>query len=133
MNEQSFLNDLFEQINQWLISARPSQTMEFDINEAKDLIDDYFLQLEIRRCFQTIWPTIRTGEQQKTLLVECIDKEVHDERMEENTKSTGEFASFMQSVNGFTRLIRYISEHYRKPIVGKLSPKHTFSGIQRRG
>lgn len=126
MNEQNFLNDLFEQINQWLISARLGQTVEYDVNE---VIDDYFLQSEIRRCFQTIWTTIKTVDEQKTLLVEHIDKDTYDQRLKENPKTTEEFAAFIQSINGFTRLIRYISEQYRKPIVGMLTRRHTFPGI----
>ena len=120
MNEQSFLNDLFERINRWLIQARSGERMELDLYGAQqDVLNDYCLRLELRRCFKTIWTTIKTVEGQKLLCIEHITKEAHEERSREDAASHEDFQVSIQSIVGFTQLIRYIHEHYKKPIVGE--------------
>lgn len=117
INEREFLKNLFEKINQWLITAQLGDQMEYEIND--EILADYFLQLEIRRCFKTIWSTIhRIDTKKKHLLVEHISKETYEQRWKDDNQLKEDFQSFIQSLIGFTRLMRYIQENYRQIIVG---------------
>ena len=95
--------------------------MEYQFHHEKDVLNDYLLQLEIRRCFKTIWTTIRMINNQKILVIEHITKEIYDQRLKDNMNNTEDFQLFIQSLVGFTKLIRYIRDNYRKAIVGKLN------------
>jgi hypothetical protein len=54
-------------------------------------------------------------ENTKILFIEHITKEMYEERIKDNNQ---DFQLFIQSLIGFTKLIRYIRDNYRKPIVG---------------
>ena len=58
-------------------------------------------------------------EGQKLLCIERITKEMYEERTQQDTGSLEDFQVSIQSIVGFTQLIRYIGEHYKKPIVGE--------------
>ena len=120
IEDQMFLDDLFDRINQWLIHAELHQKIFYDLNQNKThhrfRLHPYLLQLEIRRCFQTIWTTI---DDQQRLSIERISKEIYDERIQDEEEQNKDFEHFRQSIAGLTRLIRSIVENYRKPIVGK--------------
>ena len=123
INEREFLKNLFEKINRWLITAHLGDQMEHELID--QILPDYFLQLEIRRCFKTIWSKIETPfEKKKTLFIEHISKDTHEQRCQSNHENTEDFQSFIQSLVGFTQLIRYIRDHYQKVIVGELKVIH---------
>ncbi|CAF0809101.1 unnamed protein product [Adineta steineri] len=116
INERQYLNILFEKINQWLITAHLGDKIQYELNNnEKDILNDYLIHSEIRRCFKTIWTNIQIVEQKKILFIEHITKEIYEERMENNND---DFYLFIQSLIGFTKLIRYIRDNYRKTIVG---------------
>ena len=123
INERTFLKNLFEKINQWLITAQLGDRMDYEVDE--EILADYFLQLEIRRCFKTLWSTIeRIDTKKKRLLVEHISKETYEQRCKDNHELTEDFQIFLQSLIGFTQLIRYIQENYRQVIVGSWKNIH---------
>ena len=116
INDQMFFDRLFERINQWLIHADLHEQILIDLTEEKHRIHRYCLQLEIRRCFQTIWTTI---DDENRLTIERINKEIYDQRIKEEIVEEKEYQLFLQSLMGFSRLIRSIAQNYRKSIVGK--------------
>ena len=120
ISEQAFLNSLFEKINKWLITARIGDIMQFELDKKKEILNDYLLQVETRRCFKTIWTNIQIIEENKILFIEHITKEVYEQRMKDNGDNDQDFQLFIQSLIGFTKFIRYIRDNYRKPIVGEL-------------
>jgi hypothetical protein len=116
INEREFLNILFEKINQWLITAHIGDQMQYEFNNTtKEILNDYLIHLEIRHCFKTIWTNMKIIENTKILFIEHITKEMYEERIKDNNQ---DFQLFIQSLIGFTKLIRYIRDNYRKPIVG---------------
>ncbi|UJR37478.1 hypothetical protein I4U23_030181 [Adineta vaga] len=116
LNERQFLNVLFEQINQWLITAQFGDQMKYDLTKnSKDILNDYLIHKEIRRCFKTIWTKIESHEKEKILIIEHITKEVYEEKLQDKNN---DFQLFIQSSIGFTKLIQYIRQNYRKPIIG---------------
>jgi len=93
--------------------------MEYEFNDNKEIINDYLLHLEIRRCFKTIWTNIQIIDKKKTLFIEHITKEIYEQRLKDNHNNNNQdFQLFIQSLTGFTQLIRYLRDNYRKPIVG---------------
>ena len=124
ISDQTFFDELFEHINQWLTHAELHQTMLYDLPAKKHRrLPPYLLQLEIRRCFQSVWTTI---DDRQRLCIERISKETYDERMRETTNEhNDDFQRFQQAIVGFTRLIRSIVETYRQPIVGKTPREFT--------
>lgn len=109
---------LFEKINRWLITAHLGDEIEYELIDS--ILPDYFLQLEIHRCFKTIWSRIKTSDDgRKTLVIEHISKDTHEQRRQSNHENSEDFQSFIQSLVGFTQLIRYIRDNYRKVIVGQ--------------
>lgn len=120
INEQNFLNVLFEKINQWLITAHVGDQMEYELIESTQILNDYFLHLEIRRCFKTIWTNIQIIDKKKKLFIEHITKETYEQRLKDNKENNNQdFQSFIQSLSGFSKLIHYLRDNYRKPIVGE--------------
>jgi hypothetical protein len=90
--------------------------MQYEFNNTnKEILNDYLIHLEIRHCFKTIWTTMKIIENTKILFIEHITKEMYEERIKDNNQ---DFQLFIQSLIGFTKLIRYIRDNYRKPIVG---------------
>ncbi|CAF3272694.1 unnamed protein product [Rotaria socialis] len=119
INEQSFLNILFEKMNAWLITAHVDDEMEYEFDESnKDILNDYLLHFEIRRCFKTIWTTTKIIDDKKILFIHHITKETYEQQLKDNLDNEKNFQIFIQSLTGFTNLIRYIRDSYRKPIVG---------------
>ncbi len=112
------MNVLFEKINKWLIIARIGDQMEYEFNDQKEILNDYLLHSEIRRCFKTIWTTIQIIDKKKKLIIEHITKEIYEQRLKDNTENHQDFQLFIQSLVGFTKLIRYLRDNYRKPIIG---------------
>ncbi|CAF3784165.1 unnamed protein product, partial [Rotaria sordida] len=119
IDEQNFLNFLFEKINEWLITAHIGDEMQYELNNNnKDILNDYLLHIEIRRCFKTIWTIIKIIENKKILFIQHITKETYEQKIKDNIDNNQDFQLFIQSLVGFTNLIRYIRDNYRKPIVG---------------
>jgi hypothetical protein len=92
--------------------------MEYELNDSKEILSDYLLHMEIRRCFKTIWANIHIIDKKKTLLIEHISKEIYEQRLKDNSENNQDLQLFIQSLIGFTKLIRYIKDNYRKPVVG---------------
>ena len=122
INEKKFLNILFEKINHWLISAHIGDQTQYEFNNNdrhnKEMFNDYLLHCEIRRCFKTIWTTSKKLDNKRILFIERITKETYEQRMKDKLEDKQEFQLFIQSLIGFTKLIHYIRDNYRKPIVG---------------
>jgi hypothetical protein len=118
INEQNFLNILFEKINKWLIKAHIGDKMEYQFDDNKEILNDYLIHLEIRRCFKTIWTNIQIINKKKILFIEHITKEIYEQRLKNTVENNQDFQLFIQSLIGFTKLIRYLRDNYRKPIVG---------------
>ncbi|CAF0944934.1 unnamed protein product [Adineta ricciae] len=116
VNERRCLNTLFEQINQWLINADLGDRIEYNLSKNyQDVLNDYLIQREIRRCFKTIWAKIQLTDSNKILVIEHVTRDVYEQRLKDNHDDV---LSFIQSLTGFTKLIRYIQDNYRKPIIG---------------
>jgi hypothetical protein len=105
-------------MNKWLITAHVGDTMQYELNNDREILCDYLLHLEIRRCFKTIWTNIQIINQKKILLIEHISKETYEQRIKDNEDNHQDFQLFIQSLIGFTKFIRYIKDNYRKPIIG---------------
>lgn len=119
INEQNFLNILFEKINQWLITAHVGDQMKYEFDNQTQLLNDYFLYYEIHRCFKTIWTNIQMINNKKILFIEYITREIYEEKFQDyQEKHEENFHLFIQSLIGFTKLIRYLRDNYHKPIVG---------------
>ena len=112
------MNNLFEKINKWLITAHIRDQMEYEFNSTKDILNDYLLHLEIRRCFKTIWTNIQIINEKKILFIEHITKEIYEQKVKDNADNQQDFQSFIQSLTGFTKFIHYLKDNYRKPIIG---------------
>lgn len=120
------MNVLFEKINKWLITAHIGDQMEYEFHDEKEILNDYLLHLEIRRCFKTIWTTIQIIDKKKKLFIEHITKETYEQRLKDHAENHQDLQLFIQSLVGFTKLIRYLRDNYRKPIIGKEQPSlHT--------
>jgi hypothetical protein len=109
---------IFEKINKWLITAHIGDIIQYEFNDDKEILNDYLLHLELRRCFKTIWTKMEIVENKKRLEIEHITKEIYEQRIKDHMDNHQDFQLFVQSLVGFTKLIRYIQENYRKPIVG---------------
>ncbi|CAF0779651.1 unnamed protein product [Didymodactylos carnosus] len=130
ITEKHLINKLCTIINDWLIKARIGDIFYYDLNELSAMtIDDYLLHNELRRVFHTIWTKTLvvdvddSSNKKKILLIEHITKEEYDQRIKDqviNSDSNTEdnFESFMKPLIGFTKIIRYLKDNYRKPLVG---------------
>ncbi|CAF4686941.1 unnamed protein product, partial [Rotaria sp. Silwood1] len=118
ISEQNFLSFLFEKINEWLITAHIGDQMQYELhNNNREILNDYLLHFEFRRCFKTIWTMTKIIDNKKILFIEHITKETYEQKIKDNIDNNQGFQLFIQSLIGFTNLIRYIRDNYRKPIV----------------
>lgn len=106
-------------MNHWLITAQIGDRIEYEIEENnKNILNDYLIHSEIRRCFKTIWTNTKIVEDKKLIFIEHISKEEYEKRLKDNIDNQQDFQVFLQSVLGFTKLIHYLRDNYRKPIIG---------------
>lgn len=118
--ERRIFNLLLNEIQRWSMKSQQNSTFSFDLTEKNYRIDENLLGLELIKFFPTNSIKIETKNQRKILTIERSNQKISEQDKEK----------FFDSIRGFRRIIDFIRQNYRNPIVGK--KRKTFSVVSLR-